>query len=332
MVGKLVAIGAGFCVAFGMMSGAAHAAQRITIGTNPQGSAYYTIGGGIARAISEQLGRQAIAQPYAGSSVYLPLVANGEVSIGLSSSLDSGRAYRGDDGRAQPQLRALARIWSLRYAYMVRAESGIHDIQQLKGKRVVVDIATNAALGAANKAMLAAGGLTEADVEAVTVGGLPQGVEGLTERRLDATAIAVGIPLTLQANASIPGGIRYVNLTGEHATDAVLDKHAPGLYTLRVEPAENRPGIPEPITISGFDVFLVVSKDMPDADVTAVLGVLHDKFEQLRKDYPALRSSSAAELGAAKNTLPYHPAAIRFFKDKGLWSDGNDAHEQQFAH
>jgi len=291
MIRKFAALGAGLCLAFGMLAGPAQAQQRITIGTNPQGSAYYAIGGGIARVISEELGRQAIAQPYAGSSVYLPLVANREVTMGLSSSLDAGRAYRGDDGRALPQLRALARIWPLQYAYMVRGDSGIRDIQDLKGKRVVVDMRANAALGAANKAMLAAGGLTEADVEVVTVGGLPQGIEGLTEGRLDATAIAVGIPLTLQANASIPGGIRYVNLAGEQASDEVLGRHAPGLYTVRVEPAENRPGVPEPMTISGFDVFLVVSNDMPDADVAAILGVLHDKFEQLREDYPALRSA-----------------------------------------
>lgn len=330
MLKRLTAVSAGLCLTLAIVAGPAHAQQRITIGTNPQGSAYYTVGGGIAKVISEELGRQAIPQPYAGASVYLPLVASGEVTMGLSSSLDSGRVYRGDDGRPLKQLRALARVWPLQYAYMVRGDSDIHAIQDLAGKRVVVDMRANAALGAANKAMLAAGGLTENDVEVITVGGLPQGVEGLTERRLDATAIAIGIPLTLQANASIPGGIRYVNLTGEDATDEVLAKHSPGLYTVRVEPAANRPGIPEPITVTAFDVFLVVNEDLGDEDVANILGALHSKFDTLREDYPALRSATADELGSPSNTLPYHPAAIQFFKDKGMWSEANDQNEQQF--
>ncbi len=42
---------------------------RITIGTNPQGTLYYTIGGGIAAALQNALGRAVTVQPHTGSSV-----------------------------------------------------------------------------------------------------------------------------------------------------------------------------------------------------------------------------------------------------------------------
>ena len=40
-----------------VMAAGATAQSRITIGTNPQGSLYYTVGGGIAAALQEALGR-----------------------------------------------------------------------------------------------------------------------------------------------------------------------------------------------------------------------------------------------------------------------------------
>ena len=76
----------------------ANAQGRITLGTNPQGSIYYTVGGGMAAALQEALERQVTVQPYTGSSVYLPLVADGELTLGINSSLDTGGVYRGDYG------------------------------------------------------------------------------------------------------------------------------------------------------------------------------------------------------------------------------------------
>lgn len=306
--------------------------RRITIGTNPQGTEYYVIGGGIAKMFSEKLGVQSIVQPYAGSSVYLPLIQDGEITMGLSSSLDSGGAYRGEQGRApMTKLRALARLWSLPYGYIVRADSGIRNIADLRGKRVVIDIRANAALADVNRAMLAVGGLGDADVRPVTMGGVPQGVQAVAEGTADAAPVAVGIPATREANASIPGGIRYVNLAGANATDAFLGAKAAGVFAYRVEPAANLPEVPEPVTVSAFDVFMMTSAELSQRDVERLLAALRDNFAELQKDYPSLRRGDPAKLGAPTNTVPYHPAAVAFFKAQGQWSAANDAHEQRIA-
>jgi hypothetical protein len=307
-------------------------AQQITIGSNPQGSLYYVVGGGLAALFSEAMDRPAIVQPYAGSSVYLPLIANGEVTAGLSSSLDSGRAFRGvGDAEALTDLRAVARLWPLAYGYMVRAEDGLDTVADLEGRRVVVEIRANAALEAANRAILATAGLDESTVDAVAIGNLPQGTEGVVEGSIDATSVAVGIPLTRQAHASISGGIAYAAVTGDNATDAFLESQLPGLYMLTVEPSDARPGVQVPTPVVGFDVFLVADADTPDADIAGMLDALSDGFGQLQEDYPALRSGSADLLGAPTNTVPYHPAAVAWFEEQGLWTDVNADRDAGFG-
>src|SRR5262249_38180452 len=132
-----------------------------------------------------------------------------------------------------------------------------------------------------------------------------------------------------EAHSSI--GIRYVELAGPNATDTFLNQQLGGLFPYQVKPAPNMPEVTAPVTVSGFDIFLVANADLSAADLTRMLTVLHDNFVDLQKDYPALRPGDRAQLGAASNTVPYHPAAAAFFKSKGMWASANDTREKTFV-
>ena len=327
----LKALALGGALAFGTMATEASAQGRITLGTNPQGSLYYTIGGGIAAALQETLQRQVTVQPFTGSSVYLPLISAGELTMGLNSAIDIGAWYRGEEGQAAPNLRVLARLWPLRQAFIARADDGMTTVADLAGKRTVTEFAALTAVSRVNMATLEAAGLSADDVEGVSVSGLSQGLEALTEGSVDATSAAIGIPLTQQANAAIPGGIRYLSLTGEAATKDFFDGVLPGVYPLEVAPNPAMPEITEPVVVSAYDIFLAVSADLPDEEATAILTALYDAFPQLREDYPPLRGGTQDAMATPTNTVPFHPAAVAFFKEKGLWTEENDAVEAAVA-
>ncbi len=314
------------------LAGSAQAQGRITIGTNPQGTLYYTIGSGIAAALQESMQRQVTVQPFTGSSAYIPLISAGEVTVGLNSAIDVGGWYTGDtSGEALKDLRVLARLWPLRQAYITRANDGLTEIKDLEGKRVVADMTSLVAVSAVNKATLQAGGLSLDSMDLVEVSGLQAGIDALVEGSVDATAAAIGIPLTQQANATIPGGIRYLSMTGENATEDFFNETLPGVYPLEVGPTPAMPEITEPVIVSAYDIFLTVSNEMSDEEATAILTALYDAFPQLREDYPPLRGGAQDKLASPTNTVPFHPASIAFFQDKGLWTADNDAREATFA-
>lgn len=323
--------GLALAAAIGLGASTALAAGRYTLGTNPQGTIYYTIGGGIAAALQEKLGKQVTVQPYTGSSVYLPLIAAGEVSMGLNSSLDLGEARSGAFGDDTKDLRVLARLWPLNVALVARNDLGVSKVSDLKGKRVVTDLSALKAMSQLSKTILQLSGLDVADVEPVTIAGLGPGMEQLTENGLDATLIAVGIPLTQQAHASIPGGIRYLSIEGEGATTEKADAAFQGTYLTTINPNPRLPEVTEPVTVASFDVFLTVGSDMSDEDANAILGALYESLPQLKKDYPALGGASQEKLSAASNTVPYHDAAVAFFKEKDMWSDANVARDAGMA-
>jgi hypothetical protein len=306
--------------------------KRITIGTNPQGTLYFVVGGGMSKLFSDKLNIQSTAQPYAGSSVYLPLIQSNEVTFGYSSSLDSGMAYGGKgpyDGAALSKLRSLGRAWPLPYAYFAKKSSGMKTVADLKGKKVATDFKANASLDAANRAMLKAAGLDpEKDVTTVTISGIPEGYSGVTEGRFDAAATALAIPLAVKADTTIPGGIIMLEMTGPNANTAFLDSEIRGFYMDKTKPSSQNPGVDREMAITGFDVFMIIGSDVSDDDAYMLIKTLHENWKGLQESYKVLGRNPAEMLGKPSNTVPYHPGAIRYFKEAGLWTAENDAREK----
>jgi TRAP transporter TAXI family solute receptor len=302
-------------------------AKRITIGTNPAGSIYFSLGGGISKVLTEKMGVQAVVQPLAGSSVALPLVNAGELTGSLASTIDSGAAYRGENdyqGRAMKNLRSLVRIFSLPYTYTVRADSGIKTMADLKGKRVVMEFKSLLGLKPMNEALVLAGGLKLSDITPVSVGGLKQGLDAVADKSADASAVAAGIPMVQEMHASVPGGVRYLDVTGPNATDEFMAKQLPGTSLMKLEPNARMPEVKEPVTIGTYDVFLVVGSNLSDADANKMTTALIESWPALQKDYPALRASKLEDLSRATNVVPFHPGAIAAYKSKSMWTAKNE--------
>lgn len=313
---------------------AAHAkaaGSRMVFATQESGTIYYTLATGFAKLLTEKLGRTVAVQPYSGSSVYMPLVDSGEATLSFNSSLDAHAAFNGTDRKALKNLRAVARIWPLKVALMARQESGIRTLADLKGKRVVYDLKGQRAMGSVIRAMLATGNIGAKDIKPVTVGNVGDGTKALIEGNVDVTFVAVGIPLVKNAHAAIPGGVTYVDLAPGNPSAEMMEKLASGVYPIKVAPEKRLPEVKAELTTAAFDVFLLTGKNTPEADVKAVVAALHDNFAALQKDYPALRQGSAQAFASPTNTLPYHAAAIAYYKGKGMWTPANDAKEKSFA-
>jgi hypothetical protein len=325
---RLAALAAACALA--LPAAAAAQGKGMVFATQEAGTAYYTIGSGMAKLLGEKLNRRVAVQPYSGSSVYLPLIDSGEATLAFSSTLDANDSYKGEGRAPLKGLRAVARIWPLRVGLMVRANAGIKTVADLRGKRVTLDLSGQRAMGQVIRAMLATGGLKDADVKAVTVANVGAGAKSLTEGDLDAAFIAVGIPLVKQAHSTISGGVAYVDMgTGaDHAK--VMAGIAPGSYPDRLEPAPHLPEVKAPLHTAAFDILLLTGAKTPDADVGAVLKVLQENFAELQKDFPQLRTGDVKKLALPTNTVPYHSGAVAYFKAQGLWAPANDTHEKGF--
>jgi uncharacterized protein len=310
------------------MLGAVNPAQakmkRITIGSNPQGSVYFLLASGFSKLFQEKLGIRANAQPHAGSSVYLPLMDVGEITLGLNSSLDSGMAWSAvaPYRKATKKVRSIARVWILPYAYMAKESSGIKTLADLKGKRVVVKFKTNVSLAQANKTILSTAGLSMSDITPVESGGVVASIGMVVRGRVDAAPIATGMPQLRKAHATVPGGLRIIPL-GPMGTDAFLGKGMAGLYSVTQKNSKRKPFVKGTITIAAFDSYLNAGTQVSDEDAYRMAKAIYENWKQMQKDYPPLRGTPLTGITPANNPIPYHPGAAKYYKEVGLYSAAN---------
>ncbi len=318
-----------------VMAGASQPAlaelKNITIGTNPSGSTFYLIGSGFAKVFQEELGIRSTAQPFAGSSVYLPSISVGDITLGLASTVDSGLAYEGKADFPQPvtSLRSIARVWNIPYAFITKADSGIVTADDLRGKRVMGDMPTSQALTMINEAIIRSGGLDVGDVDFMSSGGLMDGITAVVEGRADAAPVATTMPVLIESQASVPGGLRIV-ANGSEAVEGFFADQVPGVVVSAATPNENRPFIIGETPIVSYDTMLIADETMSEEDAYTLTKALYDNWADLQRDIGPLRGIAQDELALAEPSVPYHPGAIKFFKEVGLWTDAHEQGQSKF--
>jgi TRAP transporter TAXI family solute receptor len=301
--------------------------EQLTIGSNPAGTHVYAVAAGLAKVLQEKQSIRTTIRPFSGSSVYLPLLQRGEMALGLNISIDAYMTYNGLPPYETPMrnLRLLGVMFPLPIMYMVRADSDLHAVEDLRDKRVVITFRANAALEQLHTAILATGGLTPNDVRALTVAGLPEAMRMLTEDRADAAPTGLNTALTLQVHSTLPGGIRYVTLGRD---EAKLAEIMPGSSPVTVSPGEDAVGIDRATRVAGIVDYLNTGTHMSDEQAYRIIKTIHASWEELRRDYVQMRPMTPQAVAPSDVVIPYHPGAIRYYKEAGLWTE---AHERNQA-
>lgn len=294
--------------------------DELTIATTPAGTIFFSIGGGMARVLQEDLGVRTSPRPYGSPSRCLPLLNRDDVPLALVSSVDAGRAYAGlaPYPQANTNVRLLARVLPLMNGYFVRADSPYQTIDDIRGARMIYEIRGSHAQTLLAEAVLATGGLTRDDIVPVAAAHVVESIDALIEGRVDVAMSALGTAASQRANATIPGGIRALAL-GSRASDALMHAQVQGARTAIATPAPGRAGVAAPTLVAGYDTFLAASTAMSEADAYAITSSLISRWEALQQDYPALRAVAARDLFVPNAAIPFHPGALRAYREHGIW-------------
>src|ERR1051326_8600725 len=324
---------------FATLLGAAVMAQEprfFRIGTAATGGSFFEIGGLVASAISSPAegppcgrggscgvrGLVAVARATPGSIENLRLIDSGQLESGFAQADLAGWAYTGVNvfaaGGPLRHLRAIASLFPEAAHLVVRAESQIHSLSDLKGKTVSLGEAGSGSEADA-VVLLAAAGLGEQHLTRKYLRPGPA-AEQLKNGTLDALFLVGGypIPAIRDLAASVP--IRLIPIEGEFVDKLRKDF---SFYRLTNIPADSYPGIDTDTPSLGFSALWVVNADV-DADlVYAITEALWNPATA--KQLAALNPiGSRIRLFRALDGLsvPLHPGAARFYRQVDMKLDG----------
>jgi len=299
--------------------------KAFRIATNPQGSLYYAAGSALAKVLSTEMPVPVRVQPYAGTSVAMPLVNSGEVQMGLNNTNDVRMAYRGmKPFIPSPNLRLITVLFPLRVAFFVPVDSDIKSIADLRGKRIPSEYRAQLAVWYNVTSILAGAGMGWDDVKGVPVPNVVAGTQALIEKRVDAALFAIGAAKVREANAAISGGIRFLPIDTSPDGIGRMQKAMPGTYPLKLKKGASV-GVLEDITVEGYDVFIASNTTVSDNAAAALVKALHKSEGALKKAFPPFRGFSTKRMVKPNVTVPYHPGAIAAYKELGLWNADMDA-------
>lgn len=315
-------------------AGTAAAQPAVTIGTNPPGSVFYAIGSGLTKIVTDTGKVKMAVQPYAGSSTFIPLLNSGEMEFGVVNAVDMGLAFRGPNfkigGRNPfphaPNARLLMRGSPFMVALLVRKESPFKSVRDLKGARATGEYPAHLAVWYNMFGHLASGGLTWNDVKVVPVPALNDGMDAVVQGRADVTSYSLNAAKVKEADAAV--GVRHISSDCSPEGEKRMRQAVAGYYPRWIK-AGTATAVHEDICVIAYDLHIATGKMVPDAVVEATLRAVWDNTDKLAPLHPLFKEFKREGFVDPNTTLPYHEAAVRFYKEHGVWKPEMDQAQQK---
>lgn len=297
------------------------AAQNVGIGTT-KGGATAQVSAVIAKVVSANSKLRVRPQPYGNTSQYIPLVNAGRIDFGVSNIFQAYYAVKGtgmSEGRPNPNLRMAAVLFPFRIGLYVTQKSGIKTIADLKGKKLP-GFRKGALGNYIINANFANAGLKASDASYVRVPNFPRMWDAFKRGTVDAAIAAIGSKPTFEMKAAL-GPVRVLGINPDEKAMAALRKWLPRSYALKMKASKRLPGLDTEKNVLAFDYMLFAGKDVKDDVVYEMVKALYENEADIKAASPLWRTFKSAGMG--KNVgLAFHPGAIKFYKEKGIWQGG----------
>ena len=295
--------------------------RAAAIGSSPAGSGAHSLGSGLAVVASKATPMTVKVQPFSGPNTFVPLLESGELEFGIINILDTHMAATGTGNykKAYPSLRvATGGVFPFTTSVLVRDKSGIKQVSDLKGKRLAWDFGGHAVVQTWFNAALEVGGVRSSEITQFRVSALNDGIRALGEGKVDATFSSIGTGIIEEVNTMEP--IRFLGIPNTDASNKILSRY--GGAAVKSTPAT---GIKSETYVIGYPLHIVTSSRVGEKTVAAALKSWWDNLAELQTIHPLFKQWTKESQAITNFTTAYHPGAVKFYREAGVWTAKHDA-------
>ncbi|CUR47668.1 hypothetical protein BN2364_3227 [Alloalcanivorax xenomutans] len=316
-----IMIGGGLALTAG--ASAAELPKSMTWSSYDVGSAGYAEASAIADAFGKKFGTRIRIQPSGSSIGRLQPVLSKRADIGFLATetfFASEGIHDFSTRRWGPQdLRVVAGRPSS-FGIFTAADADIHTLQDLKGKRFAY-VAGNPSINVKCDAFLAFAGLTRDDVDAKMFPTYANAMSSLARNEADASCTTT-TPSHVYELEQSPRGIRWLEVPADDEEGwkrlrAVAPFFQPYTETVGAGISEENP-----VDILAYRYPVLVVRSDIDADlVYAFTKALDETYDMYKDATSVMPRWDLKQAGVPAADAPFHEGAIRYLKEKGIWTD-----------
>jgi TRAP transporter TAXI family solute receptor len=301
--------------------------RTAAIGTNPAGTGAHSLGSGLAAVASNATPVSVRVQPFNGPNAWMPLLHGGEIEFGIMNILDAKMAQTGTGNykKPYPEVRVVSGgVFPFTVGWFVRDKSEIKETKDLKGKRMAWDYGGHAITQTLQLMFLEAGGVKPTDLVQVRVSNINDGARGVVEGKIDVAETGIGIGLVEEVNAAEP--VRFLSLPNTDKVKAILAKS--GVSLVKSDPVT---GIKGETYVLGYPLHLVSSTRVSERTVYTLVKSWWENLSELQTKHPLFKKWTKDMQALTNFTVPYHPGAIKFYKEAGVWTSAQEARSKEIC-
>jgi len=296
----------------------------LSIGTHSVGSFYHIVGTAVAAVVGKHTSIKTTVKPMAGPSAWYPFIVTGEIDLGMANCWDSEKGFLGESvyeklskGKGFPVYLMAISNWNTG-GLVVAADSGIYKYSDLKGRRVAGNFPTPS-LQLQTEGYLANGGVSWTEIKPIPVSSPAEGVKAVIDGRSDASGtITIGMPAIAELHSK--KGARILPFdTSPEAVKRIKEKF-PG-YSIKITPGPGRTGVEKEQYLWAYDNYLIGRQDLPEEAAYQVVKALWENYKELAEIHVLLKDWTQERFVSREALIPYHPGAVRFYKEKRVWTD-----------
>lgn len=271
-----------------------------------------------------------IVQPLGGPQLWLPMMKEGKCQFANHSAPDILNAYlgRGMYEKLGPMpVRTVAAGHDYMFMFWTTPDRNINSISDLKGKVAYIKFKANPMFTEMAQTQLASAGLTFDDLKAVLAySSIKEATSALIEGRVDAILYPV-VPSAVMEINEAKGECKFVPLTKEQAKYVTENMEGYYLDDIPADDPRYRNKSPVPNAIC-YQNAMFCSPNMNPEIVYGVVKAIFDHSDEFADTHPSAKYWSLRHKPVSL-AVPYHDGAIRYFKEKGLWTQEAQAYQEK---
>jgi len=290
---------------------------NLILATGGTSGTYYPLGGAMAQIWnSKSNGTLNVTAQSTGAAVEnLRLINKEDVELAIVQSDTMDYAYKGTevfkDGKLE-NVRAIAYMYPEIIQIVVRADSGINSIADLKGKSVGVG-APGSGTEANFRQLIDIFGLTYDDLKPQYLS-FSESADRFKDNQVDAFLVVAGLPNSAIMDIATQHKIKVLSISDDMIEK--INKKYPFLSGA-VIPANTYTGQTEDTKTVAVMATLVAGAKVKDDIIYNVTKIMFENLNELGQGH-AKGKEVKLETATKSMTIPFHPGAEKYFKEKGV--------------
>lgn len=293
--------------------------KPLSLGTSSMGSAFYTISVVIGNILTKEAGIPVGVEPVGGSDATVRRLAAKKIDLGMLNANTAHDAYAGAGMYAKEGKKRIALIAqgqdSLRQI-IVRKSSGIKTVSDLVGKKFIGKRRALSEFETITTALLEIYGIDKEKVKILETTESNEACEALKVGAADAAIIPAGVGASFLMDLAYKIDIDILELPPDKL-QTLLGRLGPAFHKAKI-PANTYKGVTRDIYVPAMSAMIVCREDLSDDNAYEITKAIFTNHAKISNAH-ALGKEWNLESTLKDQPIPFHPGAVRYFKEIKAW-------------